>query len=112
MTTNLWMLVALGLGIQGPAPESSNHNVARMPTAQTEPAIWTFSTERPPAKGSGPRFDDSIWTRGKGGFGTRGTPGALVHTERMIAGGQYIDVGLVDFLDDGKAGSAAASVSS
>lgn len=45
-----------------------------------EPASWRFTTTPPPAGWSEPGFDDSTWSLGKAGFGTPGTPGAIVGT--------------------------------
>jgi hypothetical protein len=51
-----------------------------LPTSQAEGAEWKFTTQ-PPAEGwFEPDFDDSSWKTGQGGFGTRGTPGAIVRT--------------------------------
>jgi hypothetical protein len=42
---------------------------------------WSFTTEQPAAGWEKPAFDASGWKTGLGGFGTRGTPGALVGTK-------------------------------
>src|SRR5262249_24502136 len=52
-----------------------------VPTAQTERVSWRFTLEQPPANWYQPEFDASSWTQGNGGFGTRGTPGAVVRTD-------------------------------
>jgi hypothetical protein len=55
--------------------------VALVPTSESAPITWRYTTT-PPAEGwSQAAFDDSSWTEGKGGFGTRGTPGAVIGTE-------------------------------
>lgn len=46
-------------------------------TAQT----WSWTTAAPAAGWEQPDFDASAWSRGPGGFGTAGTPGAVVATE-------------------------------
>ncbi len=52
-----------------------------LPTAQTSPQTWRYSTAQPPpANWTSPTFDDSAWATGLGGFGTAGTPGAIVNT--------------------------------
>ncbi|MGD8239620.1 MAG: glycoside hydrolase family 2 TIM barrel-domain containing protein [Armatimonadota bacterium] len=51
-----------------------------VPTAETQPAEWRYTTERPPRSWASPDFDDSGWQTGRGGFGTRGTPNAIVNT--------------------------------
>ncbi|HXG10534.1 MAG TPA: glycoside hydrolase family 2 TIM barrel-domain containing protein [Gemmataceae bacterium] len=50
-------------------------------TSQKEPAIWRYTTDRPADDWFRPGFDDSKWKEGPGGFGTKGTPGAVVRTE-------------------------------
>ncbi|HYO08911.1 MAG TPA: glycoside hydrolase family 2 TIM barrel-domain containing protein, partial [Tepidisphaeraceae bacterium] len=50
-------------------------------TAQDEPAEWSYTTEKPGDDWAKPGFDDSAWKRGKSGFGTDGTPGAVVNTK-------------------------------
>ncbi len=42
--------------------------------------VWKYTTQKPPEKWIEPEFDDNEWTKGVGGFGTRGTPGNLTST--------------------------------
>ncbi len=51
-----------------------------VPTSEKTPQTWRYTTEKPPAGWTKPGFDDSGWKRGPGGFGTKGTPGAVVGT--------------------------------
>ncbi|MGQ9518738.1 MAG: glycoside hydrolase family 2 protein [Candidatus Fervidibacter sp.] len=41
---------------------------------------WRYTTEQPQENWMQPDFDDSDWKVGKSGFGTEGTPGAIVGT--------------------------------
>ncbi len=50
-------------------------------TSEHEPMPWRYSLQRPPDDWWRADFDDSQWTSAPGGFGTRGTPGAIVRTE-------------------------------
>jgi hypothetical protein len=52
-----------------------------VPTSQASAQIWRYTTNAPSADWLKPDFDDSGWTQGKGGFGSPGTPGAVVGTE-------------------------------
>jgi hypothetical protein len=52
-----------------------------VPSAQTEPQTWSYTTTRPGADWTRPDYDASAWPTGASGFGTKGTPGAIVHTE-------------------------------
>jgi hypothetical protein len=52
-----------------------------VPTSQDKELTWRFTLEKPSAGWEQPMFDDSAWKSGHGGFGTRGTPGAVVRTE-------------------------------
>ncbi len=52
-----------------------------MPTSQVAAQLWRYTTNKPSADWLKPHFDDSDWTRGKGGFGSPGTPGAVIGTE-------------------------------
>lgn len=48
--------------------------------ADSEKAIWNYTTNRPQENWYEAGFDDSTWLRGESGFGTRGTPGARIGT--------------------------------
>jgi len=52
-----------------------------VPTSQRRPQTWRYTTSKPNEGWQKLNFDDSAWQSGKGGFGTKGTPGAVVRTE-------------------------------
>ncbi|MHC4495107.1 MAG: glycoside hydrolase family 2 TIM barrel-domain containing protein, partial [Planctomycetota bacterium] len=54
---------------------------AIVPTSQKQPQSWRYTTSKPGDGWQQENFDDSAWQTGKGGFGTKGTPGAVVRTE-------------------------------
>ena len=54
--------------------------VTLAPTAQDEPGMWRYTTRRPGEGWFQPGFDAGSWKEGKSGFGTDGTPGAIVNT--------------------------------
>jgi hypothetical protein len=60
-----------------PAPPKLSVVVAG---ADRTPSEWAYTTNDPGAGWEQPGFDDSGWARGKSGFGTEGTPGAIVGT--------------------------------
>jgi hypothetical protein len=49
-------------------------------TSQKTPQTWRYTTEKPDDNWFKIDFDDSKWKEGPGGFGTAGTPGAVVKT--------------------------------
>ena len=51
-----------------------------LPAADTHPAIWNYTTAQPADAWMNSSFDDSSWKRGPSGFGSAGTPGAVVGT--------------------------------
>jgi len=51
-----------------------------VPTSRTHGQIWRYTTTQPADGWEQDDFDDSAWDIGKGGFGTEGTPGAVVGT--------------------------------
>jgi len=51
-----------------------------VPTSETSPQTWRYTTKKPPADWTRPGFDASAWKRGPGGFGAQGTPGAVIGT--------------------------------
>jgi hypothetical protein len=55
--------------------------VVVVPTSEKGPVIWRYTTQAPADNWFKPDFDASVWKEGPGGFGTRGTPGAVVGTE-------------------------------
>ncbi len=50
-------------------------------TAEKSPVRWRHTTTRPAGDWQSPQFDDAAWTNAPGGFGSAGTPGAIVRTE-------------------------------
>jgi hypothetical protein len=46
---------------------------------------WRYTTEKPGDTWYATNFDASEWKVGKGGFGTRGTPGSIIGTEWKTA---------------------------
>ncbi len=54
---------------------------AIVPTSQKQPQTWRYTTSKPVDGWQDVGFDDSAWQQGQGGFGTEGTPGAVVRTE-------------------------------
>jgi hypothetical protein len=52
-----------------------------VPTSQNQAQKWRYTTRKPDDGWQKPNFDDSAWQSGQGGFGTKGTPGAVVRTE-------------------------------
>lgn len=48
--------------------------------AQAQADAWRYTQQTPAADWQQPEFDDAIWELGRGGFGTRDTPGARVGT--------------------------------
>ncbi len=51
-----------------------------VPAADRQPATWSYTTTAPAANWMSRLFDDSSWAKGQSGFGTDGTPGAIVGT--------------------------------
>ena len=51
-----------------------------VPAADHQPAEWSYTTTRPAEEWTRPGFDTSTWKQGRSGFGTEGTPGAIVGT--------------------------------
>lgn len=51
-----------------------------VPNALYARVNWKYTTNRPAGQWMEPDYDDSSWQNGVGGFGTEGTPGAVVNT--------------------------------
>jgi Glycosyl hydrolases family 2, TIM barrel domain/Glycosyl hydrolases family 2/Glycosyl hydrolases family 2, sugar binding domain len=54
-------------------------------TSEREPQNWRYIFDKPSDAWMKTDFDDSAWTSGPAGFGTIGTPGAVVRTEWKTA---------------------------
>ena len=59
--------------------------VTLVPTSRKEGQAWRYTLEKPADGWYRPDFDAGSWKEGVGGFGTRGTPGAVVRTEWKTA---------------------------
>ena len=62
-----------------PMPEAPKITVV-LPAADTEPSAWRYTTKAPGDGWYQPGFDTSSWQQGKSGFGSPGTPGAVIGT--------------------------------
>ncbi len=51
-----------------------------VPAADQSPATWRYTTSKPADDWFTPHFSDAGWLEGKSGFGTRGTPSAVIGT--------------------------------
>jgi len=67
------------VGNWAPLPKSPAITVI-VPAADTQPALWSYTIQQPAADWMTSGFDDSSWKRGESGFGTAGTPGAVIGT--------------------------------
>jgi hypothetical protein len=67
------------VGTWAPAP-TPPRVTAIVPTSEHKPVVWRYSFAKPSADWVKPEFDDSMWKQGPGGFGTSGTPGAVIGT--------------------------------
>jgi hypothetical protein len=56
-----------------------------VPTSEETGLEWRYTTDKPADGWMKPAFDDSAWTKGPGGFGTKNTPGAVIRTEWKTA---------------------------
>jgi hypothetical protein len=52
-----------------------------VPTSQDKGQTWRYTIDKPADGWFKPDFKDADWKEGPGGFGTKGTPGAVVRTE-------------------------------
>jgi len=52
-----------------------------VPSAEKALIAWRYTTETPANNWPAAGFDDSAWQQGPAGFGTEGTPGAVVRTQ-------------------------------
>ncbi|MEE8306992.1 MAG: glycoside hydrolase family 2 TIM barrel-domain containing protein, partial [Gammaproteobacteria bacterium] len=57
-----------------------------VPTSQKWGQSWRYTTSKPADGWQQGDYGDSDWEEGKGGFGTKGTPGAVVRTEWDTSG--------------------------
>jgi hypothetical protein len=77
MKVDLDRVAAANKGDFSRAPE----RVVVVPTSQEKAQTWRYTTEKPAGDWFKPDYDAAGWKEGPGGFGTRGTPGAVVRTE-------------------------------
>ena len=65
---------------QGKVPPPPQYRVV-VPASRGQAQTWRYTTDKPADAWEKPGFDASSWKQGKGGFGTRMTPGSAVNTE-------------------------------
>lgn len=63
-----------------PTPPPPPKITVVVPTSQRTPQTWRYTVDKPADDWTRTDFDDSGWKEGPGGFGTAGTPGAVVGT--------------------------------
>jgi len=64
----------------GDPPGQPGKTRVLLPDAAQRPQTWRYTFDRPAEGWFKPDFDDSSWKEGKAGFGTGGTPGAVIGT--------------------------------
>ncbi len=52
-----------------------------VPTSEKQRQTWRYTTDKPADDWMQPGFKDAAWKQGPGGFGTQGTPAAVIGTE-------------------------------
>ena len=62
-----------------PMPKPSEMTVI-VPAADRRPAVWRYTTSPPRKDWMDQQFNDASWKQGPSGFGTVGTPGAIIGT--------------------------------
>lgn len=72
------LIYRLDLAGIDPRPRSARVIAA---TSEESPVLWRYSVTQPAREWSQSDFDDSRWVLAPGGFGSRGTPGAVVRTD-------------------------------
>jgi hypothetical protein len=60
-----------------PFPPEINQIV---PTSEQNPVVWRYTFQKPAEDWMKPSYDAGAWNEGPAGFGTEGTPGAIVRT--------------------------------
>jgi hypothetical protein len=69
------------LGNWAPLPETPRLTFTDViPTSQKSPMTWSYTFQQPSDGWTAASFDSSSWKQGPAGFGTEGTPGAVVRT--------------------------------
>jgi len=72
------MIYRMNLATVDPTPREA---IVIAATSEQNPVLWRYSLEAPTNAWMNPEFDDSGWALSPGGFGSPGTPGAVVRTE-------------------------------
>ena len=61
-------------------PQQFRRDTVMLPDSQVDRQTWAYTFSKPANDWSKPNFDDSGWKAGKGGFGSAGTPKAIIGT--------------------------------
>jgi hypothetical protein len=69
-------IAAAARRLYGPPPMV----ITLLPTSERRKQDWRYTTTEPQGEWMKPGFDDTSWPSGEGGFGTAGTPGAVIGT--------------------------------
>jgi putative heme-binding domain-containing protein len=76
----VWGGLTLCLAQGSIAADNAKGVIEAVPTSQKNPATWRYTFDTPAGDWVMPAFKDDGWKQGPGGFGTAGTPGAVVGT--------------------------------
>lgn len=67
------------LSLEGPSLGGAGRVL--LPDSRAQAQTWSYTFQKPASDWAAMAFDAANWKKGPGGFGTNGTPGALVRTE-------------------------------